>query len=77
MSRDTRKENIDRLTDKLGKTNWEELEQEWGPDICYDKFYNNFFKMYDECIPKRKVSNKELKIKKKPCITKRIKRLSA
>ena len=65
LSRDTRKENIDRLIDKLGKTNWEELEQEWDPDICYDKFYNNFFKVYDECIPKKKVSSKQLKIQKK------------
>ena len=74
LSRDTRKENIDRLIDKLGKTNWEELEQEWDPDICYDKFYNNFFKVYDECIPKKKVSNKQLKIQKKPWITKGIKK---
>ena len=43
LSRDIRKENIDRLIDNLGKTNWEELEQELDPDICYDNFYNNFF----------------------------------
>ena len=68
LSSNTRKENIDRLIDKLCKTNWEELEQEWDPDICYDKFYNNLC-VYDECIPKKKVNNKQLKIQKKPWIT--------
>lgn len=64
MSRNTKDENIDRLIDKLGKITWEELHHSWDPNICYDIFYDKLYKMYDECIPKKKISNKQLKLQK-------------
>ena len=51
MKRRITRENINKLIKKLDKS--------------YDRFCSKFFVMYDECIPKEKVSNKQSKMPKK------------
>ena len=70
MKRRITKENIYKLKEKLETTDWEDLGQNEDPNKSYDRFYSKFFAMYDECIPKEKISNKQSKMQKKPWLTK-------
>ena len=72
MKRNISKENIDKFVEKLEQIHWEELNQETDPSKAYDRFYSKLFAIYDNCIPMKKMSNKQRKLQKKPWLTKAI-----
>ena len=63
--------NVDKFVDKLGKINWEELNQETDTNNAYDNFYNKIYVIYDACFPMKKL-NKQTALQEKPCLTKAI-----
>ena len=46
MNRNFSNGNASNFTDKLGKINWEELNQETDPNNAYDHFYNRYTSLF-------------------------------
>ena len=59
-------DNVSRFENSLSHVNWSEILD--GVDANSD--YNNFYELYDECIPLKKSKTNRKKIPQSPCITK-------
>ena len=48
-------DNINNLRQQLSNINWREALEGRNPNECYTDFVNTFNKLYDECIPMKKI----------------------